>query len=475
METTQHLLWLRDDLRLHDHAPLLRAAHGTTLLVVYCLDPRHFAPLPPLGLPRTGPHRAQFLLESLADLRAGLRRLGSELLVHSGRPETVVPALARRFAVGAVFAHHGLAPEELAVQEAVRAALNVPLQLSWGNGLYAAADLPFAREEVPDTFSQFRKRVTRHAPPPAPPLPAPTRLPPPPAGVEVPPLPTLAALGLQAVVSDPRLAWSHAGGETAGLARLNHYLWTGDHLRHYKQTRNGLLGADNAAHLSAWLAAGCLSPRTVLADIMRYEAERVKNASTYWLASELLWREFFRWITYRHGARLFRPGGIQRRTLPLHDNLERFEHWVRGTTGVPFADANMRELAATGFMSNRGRQNVASFLVRDLGVNWTWGAGYFESQLIDYDVHSNWGNWNYVAGVGNDACTERYFHLPTQAHVHDPRGDYVRTWLPALAALPGGRVHEPYLLPEAERRRYGLRLGSDYPLPVVTPAPYVPD
>ncbi len=111
-----------------------------------------------------------------------------------------------------------------------------------------------------------------------------------------------------------------------------------------------------------------------------------------------------------------------------HDKAK-FEAWINGKTGVPFIDANMKELQLTGFMSNRGRQNVASFLTKDLGIDWTWGATYFESQLIDYDVCNNWGNWNYVAGVGNDPREDHYFNIETQVEKYDKNGDYVKLWL----------------------------------------------
>jgi deoxyribodipyrimidine photo-lyase len=187
---------------------------------------------------------------------------------------------------------------------------------------------------------------------------------------------------------------------------------------------------------SPWLAQGCLSPKMIYAEVKRYELERVKNKSTYWIIFELLWRDFFRLMGKKYGNKIFLRGG----TKGEADNrLRNDEHllklWVEGRTGVPFIDANMREIEKTGFMSNRGRQNVASFLVKDLKVNWQMGAEYFESMLIDYDPTSNWGNWNYVAGVGNDPRENRYFNILTQATRYDPKGEYVKTWLPELSDL----------------------------------------
>jgi deoxyribodipyrimidine photo-lyase len=281
------------------------------------------------------------------------------------------------------------------------------------------------------------------------------------------PLPTLASLGLSSPARDPRARFTYLGGSTAAHARLQTYFWDLDRLRIYKETRNGMLDPDDSSRLSAWLALGCISPRTVYAEVKRYEQERVRNESTYWLVFELLWRDYFRFILAKHGAKLFRPSGIQGIPIPWQQDWPRFQAWCRGETGYPLVDANMRELAATGFMSNRGRQNVASFLTKNLGIDWRMGAEWFESLLIDYDVASNYGNWNYTAGVGNDARGFRYFHIPKQSREYDPKGDYLRHWLPELAGIPGDKIHEPYRLTAAEQKQFGVRLGVDYPRPLV--------
>jgi deoxyribodipyrimidine photo-lyase len=164
---------------------------------------------------------------------------------------------------------------------------------------------------------------------------------------------------------------------------------------------------------------------------------------------------------------LFRRSGLRGIALPWRQDAAAFEQWRQGQTGFPLVDANMRELMTTGFMSNRGRQNVASFLTKNLGLNWQPAAEWFESQLLDYDVCSNWGNWNYSAGVGNDARGFRYFNTVKQSQDYDPQGDYLRHWLPELAALPRDKIHAPWQLSEAEQQRWNCRLGVDYPLPMV--------
>ena len=248
---------------------------------------------------------------------------------------------------------------------------------------------------------------------------------------------------------------------------MREYIWDHDRLRVYKHTRNGMLAVDDSSKLSTWLANGSLSPRTVAAEVARYEIERIANESTYWLIFELLWRDYFQFIAAKHGRHLFQVGGLQRNRLPWEHSIERFNAWKLGRTGYPLVDANMQELAATGYMSNRGRQNVGSFLTKNLGIDWRMGAEWFESLLIDYDVASNYGNWNYVAGVGNDARGFRFFNITKQAHDYDPAGEYVRHWLPALADVPDGRIHKPWELSNEEQTRFGVQVGRDYPAPIV--------
>jgi deoxyribodipyrimidine photo-lyase len=462
------IVWFRNDLRLHDQEALYKATLRTKEVIpVYCLDPRAFAPNE-LGLPRTGAFRAKFLLESLADLRQGLRQLGSDLVLRVGQPEEVLPQLQAQVQATAVYTSQEVASEERQVEDRLAAALAKQacrFVTFWQSTLYHIDDLPFPLKSLPDVFTEFRKAVERGTRL-RDPFPRPAAL----APVSLPsdPWPTLASLGLPEPEAEPRAVLPFAGGETAGLARLQQYFWQQDLLRSYKETRNGLLGADYSSKFSAWLAHGCLSPRLIYDEVKKYEAKRAKNESTYWLVFELLWRDYFRLVAKKFGNRLFQAGGIKGGpALELRQDTRLFDKWARGLTGIPFIDANMIELAQTGFMSNRGRQNVASFLVKDLHIDWRWGAMYFESLLVDYDVCSNWGNWNYVAGVGNDPRENRYFNILRQAKQYDPKGAYVKHWLPALERLPASLVHVVGDLAKPDLDAHGIRLGANYPYPIV--------
>ncbi|MFY7999406.1 MAG: DASH family cryptochrome [Candidatus Kapaibacteriota bacterium] len=427
---TTVLVWLRNDLRLHDNEALARAARDAQVVVpVYCLDPRHFATTS-FGFPKTGAFRAQFLLESLADTRLHLRNIGADLIIRQGKPEEILPTLAKEYAAQAVYFHEEVTDEELRVEEALLdnlAVQSVKDVSFWGSTLYHLDDLPFSTEKLPDVFTQFRKMVEKSAKV-RPTFPAPQALMLP-TGIELGEIPTTVQdLGLTPADMDTRAALPFKGGETQALERLNDYFWIKNCLKDYKETRNGLIGADYSSKFSAWLALGCISPRTIYEEVQRYERERVANDSTYWLVFELLWRDFFRFVARKYDTALFRRNGIMNVSKKWKEDWNAFEAWKQGKTGVPFVDANMKELLLTGFMSNRGRQNVASYLVRDLNVHWLMGAEWFESQLIDYDVCSNYGNWNYAAGIGNDPREDRYFNIPKQASMYDPQGEYVRRW-----------------------------------------------
>jgi deoxyribodipyrimidine photo-lyase len=469
------IVWFRRDLRLHDNEALTDALkHGDEILPVYIFDPREWqGTLDHTGLPKIGPHRARFVLESVADLRRNLRDRGADLVVRTGYPEDILPELSQSARGSWVFCNRERTSEELRIQNAVEQnlwAIGREVYYSRGKLLYYTSDLPFPITQTPDTFTQFRKETERLTPV-REPLPTPTRIPcVEDSGIDPGEIPTLADFGIPEPVEDKRAAINWKGGETAGLDRLAYYLFDSHAVATYKETRNGLIGSDYSTKFSAWLAQGCLSPKRIYAEVKAYEAKNGANDSTYWVIFELLWRDFFRLMGKKHGNRIFHRNGFRESggdRPEWNQDAGLFRRWVDGQTGTPFIDANMREIARTGFMSNRGRQNVASYLVKDLKVDWRMGAEYFEHILIDYDVTSNWCNWNYVAGVGTDPRENRYFNILSQAERYDPEGEYVKLWCPELREVPTDHIHRPDTLSDAEQSRYDLRLGASYPTPLV--------
>ncbi len=431
---------------------------------------------------------ALFLLESLADLQSSLRAKGSDLLVLRAKPEQALPSLLARgdSAHTLVLTQTEPATEEAAVEAAVARALGSAgtLRRVWGSTLLHIDDLPFdvRSKAMPSVFTPFRTAVEGKAQPRTPllteklpagalPLPAESSLPADVSAALRAPLPDLASLGFStaeltaATAPDARGVMRFKGGETAALARLKHYLWDTDALATYFDTRNGMLGADYSTKFSPWLAHGCLSPRTVAAECARYEKERMKNKSTYWVVFELLWRDFFHFLFVRHGGRMFHAAGFRGGAAWAWSPANAaFAAWKAGRTGLPLVDANMRELAATGFQSNRGRQNVASYLTQNLGVDWRLGAEHFEALLNDYDVYSNWGNWLFAAGITGGRVN--VFNILKQSKDYDADGSYVRHWLPELRRVPAQYIHEPWKMPAEVQAASGCIIGQDYPAPI---------
>jgi len=219
------------------------------------------------------------------------------------------------------------------------------------------------------------------------------------------------------------------GGRAQGLKRLHHYLSETQKILTYKETRNGLLSFDDSSKFSPWLAHGCLSSREIYWAIKEFEQHFRSNESTYWLVFELLWRDYFKFLAEKYQDRFFSLSGLNPNILPCSLGSEdSFENWKKGTTQNDFINANMIELSQTGWMSNRGRQNVANYLVKSLGVEWIKGADYFEKMLIDYDCESNWGNWLYQSGRGTDP-RNRIFDPEVQARNYDADRSYRDKWI----------------------------------------------
>jgi deoxyribodipyrimidine photo-lyase len=460
------ILWFRNDLRIHDNEALVKAAERTNEVVpIYIFDPRIFKEHD-LGFPKTGSLRHQFLTESVTNLRENLQKIGSNLIIRTGFPEDILPELAQAIGADELYTSEEITQEEVDVDSLVEERLKAngrKVRFFWQSTLYHIDDLPMEVENLPDVFTQFRNKVERFAK---------IR-----ATFKTPNNLTFHEnidLGDIGSVHSPLHgrggggeAQTFKGGENEAKKRLNNYFFEKDLLKVYKETRNGMLGMDYSSKFSPWLAHGCISPRYIYEEVKRYEQERIANDSTYWLIFELIWRDYFRFVTMKFGNKIFLEKGIKNQPIEWKYNENIFEKWRLGETGVPLIDANMKELLKTGFMSNRGRQNVASFLTKDLQTHWRWGAAWFESQLIDYDVCSNWGNWNYVAGIGNDPRENRYFNILKQATNYDANGEYVKHWLPALQNVPADRIHSVGLLSREEQKRYSVQIGVDYPNPII--------
>ena len=424
------IVWFKTDLRLHDNETLVKAIEQSDEIIpVYCFDESHFKTTE-FGFQKTGNFRGQFLLESLQDLDKNLRAIGSGLLIVRGKPEYELYKVAQKYNAQKLFAKKEVAFEEKKTEE--RAAkqhsqTQCANEIFCSRKLYQAQDLPFSIKDIPDVFTNFRKRIEKES--------SIREIFSAPLAIKSPnipelQLPRLEQLGLIPSNIDVRAAITFKGGETEGYKRLHYYFTQTKAISNYKDTRNEMIGTDYSSKFSAWLALGCLSPREIYVELKKYEEQFGANESTYWLIFELLWRDYFRFMMKKHRHQFFLQTGIKSNELNTNNHNEELLHkWINSQTGNDFIDANMLELKLTGYMSNRGRQNVASYLCNDLKLDWRYGAAYFEQQLIDYDVCSNWGNWAYLAGVGNDPRGNRYFNIEKQANDYDSKKTYRNLWL----------------------------------------------
>lgn len=424
-----NLIWFRNDLRVTDNESLLKAMNGNNVIAVYCFDPRHYE-ADNFGFKKTEKYRAKFLMETIANLRANLKQLNVTLFVFHDKPEVVLPKLVKENEINNIFLQKEWTSEENAVFDSVIA--NVPalvnFETAYQQFLFHPDDIPFdSFENIPEVFTNFRKKCEKYAQIkstyPIPESKNPTNF-----IANTTKIPTLAQLGLSDFTTDSRTAFPFKGGEDEANNRIASYFWETGKLAHYKKTRNGLIGKDYSSKLSAWLANGSISARTIYWQVKKFEKEVIKNQDTYWLIFELIWRDYFKYVSLKHQNKIFHLGGILNADYHWDNARLAKENWIKGNTKEPFVNANMKELALTGWMSNRGRQNVASFWSKELEQDWRVGAAYFESMLIDYDVHSNWGNWMYNSGVGNDP-RNRKFNIPRQASMYDANGKFQKLWL----------------------------------------------
>lgn len=447
------ILWFRNNLRLRDNAVLEAClAEFDTILPVFVFDHALFEKTS-FGFVKTGEYRTTFLKESVLNLKKNLQDIGADLWVETGSTSQILSGLCKQTNANAIFTIQEMAHEEKQLEKRVEVACQVPVHSVWDGTLFHLEDLPFNLQNLPPVFTSFRKKCEKNARI-RPEIPAPENF-------KIPNLKFASNFPVfkEETTPDSRRVLHFKGGETEAWKRIQHYLWASEKLSTYKHTRNGLLGADYSSKFSAWLANGCISAVSLYHEIREYEKRIEKNSSTYWLVFELMWRDYFRFIGIRWGNKIFSKGGILGKPISTRFDDSLFDKWRKGETGVPFVDANMRELLHTGFMSNRGRQNVASFLVKDLQLDWRAGAEWFESQLVDYDVYSNYGNWNYVAGVGNDPREDRYFNVVTQAKRYDPQALYIKRWLPELNNLSANEAISPW--------KSSSLFPPSYPNPVV--------
>jgi deoxyribodipyrimidine photo-lyase len=413
------LYWLTQDLRLDDNPTLAHAAKTDALVLVFCVNPRWFSPYR-YHLASMGSHRWNFLQESLSDLNHSLIRLDQNLHIIYERPEIALSAIIKESNIDRLVCSRQFGFDEReTLRYIVKKFPKLVVEEIDSYTLFDKSNLPYGESELPKTYSQFRKKVES--------LPAKETI------VAPASLPPSIAQPSQSMrrpdwVPDPvATECAFQGGEAKAAEHLKVYFDSGLPLN-YKVVRNSLEGWENSSKMSAWLNNGSLSVRRLKQTITQFEEAKGANDSTYWLFIELLWREYFNWLALQLGVQLFSFKGSAKASPLTCLYPERFQKWCYGNTPYPLVNACMQQLLKTGYLSNRGRQIAASCLVSELEVDWRYGAAWFEHQLVDYDVAVNWGNWQYIAGVGADPRGGRHFNLEKQTEMFDSDGSYRARW-----------------------------------------------
>ncbi|OCH58140.1 DASH family cryptochrome [Vibrio splendidus] len=434
-----------NDLRINDNQLLHCAAQRVEKLICVIVEPTLVRFSADLAQEQSyGAHRQAFVSQSIANLESNLVKLGQQVvMIRSNHlePDTTEQTLSQIIATQHVThffanAHCGYDERRL-IHSVHRRHPDLITCLPHHSTLIDSHELPFELSKVPSSFTKFRKLVEH---------------------LDVnrretvisalPPAVRLASTSTISLFSSPNdesaVISDYLGGEDAGLAHLENY-FSHDYALNYKQTRNAFDGIVNSTKFSPWLALGCVSPKTIYRHLKQFETEHGSNDSTYWIYFELLWREYFYWKCLSLVSSLFGDSSNRELYSPNSSATSNrdFAKWKSGNTNYPIVDACMRQLNTTGYMSNRGRQLAASCLIYELGIDWRHGAAYFESQLIDYDVASNWGNWAYIAGAlrpqvstqtnkqknANQAQPKsRHFDLGKQTDMYDPDHAFINKW-----------------------------------------------
>ncbi|MEE2903782.1 MAG: DASH family cryptochrome [Myxococcota bacterium] len=423
------VIWLTGDSVRLDSNPALE--HGIDLatkknayLIPLAVAEKHKWEGTQFNIPRSGPHWKRVRANSWLQLRAILRSRGSGLWMLQGTILEALQQIMERWEIDAVVTDLALSVEEEKTLSEIRT-LGIEVHEVSVNDLFEREQLPFLTTRPPKTFTQFRRQVEKKKNlNPLPPAPAPSMFP---AFLDSPWEDSEDILKAANKSVSSLVEVECIGGEQWAKDLWALYL-DQQALSHYKKTRNAFSGQFNSSHLSVSLAHGLISPRRVWYDTLSYEKTVAKNDSTYWLRFELLWREFLHWYARSAGSKLFMSGGPEMKVYQYIDDQSSFERWKYGDTGFAIVDACQKELLASGWMSNRGRQLVASCLVNELNLDWRIGASWFESQLADFDVAVNWGNWAYIAGVGPDPRGGRHFHLEQQTQRYDSSGAHRKHW-----------------------------------------------
>jgi deoxyribodipyrimidine photo-lyase len=411
---SHNIFWFRNNLRIHDNYPLVQCIKDSTSISFVYIANRHLR-----VLDGHENHKNKFLIDALNQLKINLSDLGHELYIIEGEPSDIFSSLAKQYQINKIYCEQIVSPyekdEELSITQ-------IDVLSFWDSTLLNIDDLDFDVIDLPDTFTTFRKKVELK------PITATLY-----EGLSLPKPANLSNINSYQL---PNFDIKYRGS----VDFLNHYTicengaqkYVKDYFSdkkalEYKQTRNELMGNDFSTKFSVWLAHGLISARQIFTSLKNYEESNGANESTYWILFELLWRDYFRLLHFKYNRKLYFQFGLKNKEIneTSQDNISNLEE---ANTESSFINAGIRELQNSGFLSNRMRQILASFIIFEMKIDWRIGADFFQKYLIDFDIYSNQGNWIYIAGYGTDPRGGRRFNVEKQKNTYDIDNQYEMCW-----------------------------------------------
>jgi deoxyribodipyrimidine photo-lyase len=420
------IYWFRNDLRLSDNLSLNKALDDSKHILFIYIDDEINYQQTSWNFIRNANHRKTFIYQGISSLNKDLKKYGHSLNVLRGNSVETLIKVIQEHHIDRIFCEEIFASEEREQIELLKK-FGVNVKTFFQSSLFNISQLPFTIKNIPDVFTKFRKSMELEKIEPNNPEQLSNKI------KNILPINfnntkiTVKKIHGHKESSFPIYKDNFMGGELNAIENIKKYFQS-NLPQSYKDTRNNLMGLDFSTKFSPWLASGFISPRQIYAYLKDYEHKFLANESTYWIFFELLWRDFFRFIFIKYGDKFFYKSGLGLNPVKINHNTRKLDAWIKGKTSDSFINAGMTELYKTGFLSNRMRQIVASYLVNELSCDWRSGASWFESQLIDYDVYSNYGNWAYIAGCGTDPRGGRHFNVDKQKKIYDPDGIYQKVW-----------------------------------------------
>jgi deoxyribodipyrimidine photo-lyase len=420
-----NIFWFRNDIRLEDNLALNKCINeDKPILFVYILENRFKTEFVDGNFSQ---FRKEFIKQGIIDLREQLHQYGQNLIYLEGDPEQEIKKISSKINVNKLFCEEIDAPFEKKIIENLKKT-GIAIEEVWHSSMYLENQLPFEIEKLPDVFTHFRKNIEAIKLVPL----APEKL-----DLKLKKLPIVKCdiqsqeikLFQQDFIGDCNIFSEFSGGERNGKKYLEKY-FKENYAWIYKQTRNDLQGKNSSTKFSFWLAHGYLSARQIYNALKDYENKNGSNESTYWIWFELLWRDYFRFLHKKYKTKLYFSNGLgNHRNKNIKHSKANFDAFKNGKTDNQLINAGIRELKGTGYISNRMRQILASYLIWNLKCDWRGGADFFQQYLIDFDIYSNQGNWLYIAGFGTDPRGGRIFNVERQQTLYDKNKEYQNRWV----------------------------------------------